>query len=161
MNLGPSSTVWDVGAGSGSVAIEAAQLASSGQTYAIEMDVEDYNLLVENSKTFGTTNLTPVLGEAPAAWADLPDPHAIFVGGTGRAVVGMLDNAWDRLLAGGRLVIHLAGLDNLTSCESKIRELGGEPDVLMLNLARGHVQMGSLRLEAVNPSFLLVASKPA
>jgi precorrin-6B C5,15-methyltransferase / cobalt-precorrin-6B C5,C15-methyltransferase len=160
MDLGPSSIVWDVGAGSGSVAIEAAQIASDGQVFAIEMDAEDYNLMVQNSRTFGTTNLTPILGEAPEAWKDLPDPNAIFVGGTGRAVIQLIEAAWSRLRAGGRLVIHVSSLTNLTSAEASLRSLGHVPDVLMINLARSQEQMESLRLEAVSPTFLVTAVKP-
>lgn len=159
MDLGLSSVVWDVGAGSGSVAIEAAQIAAEGQVFAIEMDAEDYNLLVENSRTFGTHNLTPVLGEAPEAWQDLPDPNAIFVGGTGRAVIQLIEAAWARLRTGGRLVIHVSSLTNLTSAEMSLRLLGEVPDVLMINLARSQEQMESLRLEAVSPSFLVTAVK--
>ena len=159
LDLGPQSIVWDVGAGSGSLAIEAAQLAPAGQVFAIEMDPEDYNLLLENSRTFGVTNLTPVLGEAPQAWSELPDPDAIFVGGTGRAVVGLVDSAWARLRRGGRLVVNVASLDNTTGTEQVLRSRGGEPQVLMVNLSRGQAQLDSLRLEAANPSFLLVARK--
>jgi precorrin-6Y C5,15-methyltransferase (decarboxylating) len=159
MDLGPHSIIWDVGAGSGSVAIEAAQLANSGQVFAIEMDPDDYNLMIENSRTFRVVNLTPVLGEAPDAWADLPRPDAIFVGGTGRSVVSLVSQAWQRLKEGGRLVVHLAGLDNLTALENALRELGTEPSVLMINLARSQQQLDALRLEAANPTFLLMATK--
>lgn len=159
MDLGSSSVVWDVGAGSGSVAIESAQLAPSGRVYAIEMDPEDYNLLVENSRRFGTENLTPVLGEAPQAWADLPQPDAVFVGGTGRSVVSLVQSAWERLRDGGRLVVNVNSLDNLTSVELALRELGSEPRVLMINLSRSHRQFETLRLEAANPSFLILANK--
>lgn len=160
MDLGPASTVWDVGAGSGSVAIESAQLAPQGQVYAIEMDPEDYNLLVENSRKFGTDNVQPVLGEAPAAWHELPDPDAIFVGGTGRAVVGLVEAAWERLRPGGRIVVSIAALDNLTSAEQAMRSKSCDPQILMINLSRGQQQLDSLRLEAANPSFLLIAKKP-
>ena len=161
LDLGPSSIVWDVGAGSGSVAIEAAQLAPNGRVYAIEMDPEDYNLLIENSTTFGTSNLTPILGEAPGAWSDLPDPDAIFVGGTGRAVVKLVQSAWERLRTDGRLVINLAGTDNLASVENAMRDMSVECRVLMINLSRSQQQMDTLRLEAANPSFLLMAQKTA
>ena len=161
MDLGSSSVVWDVGAGSGSVAIESAQLATSGRVYAIEMDPEDYNLLIENSRRFGTKNLTPVLGEAPQAWADLPQPDAVFVGGTGRSVVSLVQSAWERLRDGGRLVVNVNSLDNLTSVESALRELGSEPHVLMINLSRGHRQFETLRMESANPSFLIIARKSA
>lgn len=159
MDLGPTSIVWDVGAGSGSVAIESAQLAPAGQIFAIEMDSDDYNLLVENSRTFGTDNLTPILGEAPAAWSELPDPDAVFVGGTGRAVVGLVEAAWERLRADGRLVVNVASLNNLTAIEQALRAKSCEPQILMVNLSRGQQQLDSLRLEAANPSFLLIARK--
>jgi len=159
MDLGPNSIVWDVGAGSGSVAIEAAQIAIDGQVFAIEMDPEDYNLMLENSRTFGTVSLTPILGEAPEAWQDLPDPNAIFVGGTGRAVVTLIETAWPRLRSGGRLVVHVSSLNNVTQAESALRTLGKVPEVLMIQLARSQEQMDSLRLEAVSPTFLLTAQK--
>lgn len=161
MDLGPTSVVWDVGAGSGSVAIEAAQLAQAGRVFAIEMDPEDYNLLLENSGKFGVGNLTPILGEAPTAWMDLPDPDAVFVGGTGRAVVSLVQSAWSRLKPGGRLVVNIASLHNLTSVESALRELNAEPRVLMINLSRSQEQLELLRLEAANPSFLIMSTKPS
>jgi precorrin-6Y C5,15-methyltransferase (decarboxylating) len=57
LDLGPSSVVWDIGAGSGSVAIEAAQIASGGRTFAIEMDAADHALILENAERCGVTNL--------------------------------------------------------------------------------------------------------
>lgn len=159
MDLGTNSVVWDVGAGSGSVAIESAQLAPAGRVYAIEMDPEDYNLLLENSRKFGTENVTPILGEAPQAWAELPDPDAIFVGGTGRSVVKLVESAWSRLRDDGRLVVNVASLDNLTSVEQAMRGLSADPRVLMINLSRSQQQFESLRLEAANPSFLIIARK--
>jgi precorrin-6Y C5,15-methyltransferase (decarboxylating) len=159
MDLGPSSIVWDVGAGSGSVSIEAAQLAPDGQVFAIEMDPEDYNLLVQNSQQFGTLNLVPILGEAPQAWSSLPDPDVVFVGGTGRAVVPLIHAAWPRLRTGGRLVVHIGNLNNVTQAESELRSLGHVPDVLMIQISRSQEQMDSLRLESTSPTFLLVAKK--
>ncbi|MEZ6138438.1 MAG: precorrin-6y C5,15-methyltransferase (decarboxylating) subunit CbiE [Pirellulaceae bacterium] len=160
LDLGANSIVWDVGAGSGSVAIESAQLAPAGLVYAIEMDPEDYNLLIENAKTFGVANLTPILGEAPTAWQELPDPDAVFVGGTGRSVVSLVEAAWGRLRRGGRLVVNVASLDNLTGTEKTLRAKECDPQILMVNLSRGRQQMDALRLEAANPSFLVVAVKP-
>lgn len=159
LDLGPQSVMWDVGAGSGSVAIESAQLAPLGKIYAIEMDAEDYNLLIENSRKFGTANLTPVLGEAPAAWTELPDPDAVFVGGTGRSVVKLVEAAWARLRKEGRLVVNVANLQNLTVVEQALRDIGADPKVLMVNLARSQNQFDELRLESANPSFLIIARK--
>jgi precorrin-6B C5,15-methyltransferase / cobalt-precorrin-6B C5,C15-methyltransferase len=159
LDLGPHSVMWDVGAGSGSVAIESAQLAPNGRIYAIEMAAEDYNLLIENARKFGTTNVTPILGEAPDAWQDLPDPDAIFVGGTGRAVVKLVEESWSRLRSGGRLVVNVASLDNLVGAERALKRLSTDMKVVMINLSRGQQQFDELRLESANPSFLIVARK--
>ena len=70
-------------------AFEAAQIASAGSVYAIEMEAEDHQLIVENAKRFGVTNLTAILGQAPEAWVDLPAPDSVFIGGTGRAVAAI------------------------------------------------------------------------
>ncbi len=72
MDLGPTSIVWDVGAGSGSVAIEAAQIASGAATYAIEMDADDHRLISDNAQRFGVRNLVPVLGQAPRRGQSCP-----------------------------------------------------------------------------------------
>src|SRR5262245_33768361 len=113
MDLRARSTVWDIGAGSGSVAIEAAQIAAEGTTYAIEMDQDDHALILANAEKFGVRNLVPVLGRAPDAWAKLPDPDAIFVGGSGREVSRLVELAYDRLRARGRLVANVGSIENL------------------------------------------------
>ena len=161
MNLRSTSIIWDIGAGSGSVAIEAAQIARNGKAYAIEMDAEDYNLLVENAKQFGVTNLVPVLGEAPKAWESLPDPEAIFVGGTGRAVTELVSHAWPRLQPGGCLIANMMSMDYVVALQQLFNaKLGIEPMLWMVQISRGNYQMDKLRLESCNPTFLLKAVKP-
>ena len=159
MDLGPTSTVWDVGAGSGSVAIEAAQLASSGQVFAIEMDPEDYQLIASNAERFGVTNLTPILGKAPEAWESLPPPDAIFVGGTGRHVSHIVELAYDKLRRGGRLVANLGSVENLAAVRDVLQRKSGDCQVWMVHISRGTDQMDRLRFEAMNPTFLVGAKK--
>ncbi len=161
LDLGPQSVVWDVGAGSGSVAIESAQLSPSGRVFAIEMAADDYNMLIENSRKFGTSNLTPVLGEAPEAWRDLPDPDAVFVGGTGRAVIGLVEAAWQRLRPGGRMVVSVASFENVTSTERLLKRVCSDVKVLMIQLSRNLYSLDELRFESANPSFLVSARKEA
>ena len=67
LSLCSTSTVWDVGAGSGSLAIEAARLAPNGFVFAIEMDADDHQLIEENAARFGVNNLQAILGQAPEA----------------------------------------------------------------------------------------------
>lgn len=159
MDIGPASIVWDVGAGSGSVAIEAAQIARDGRVFAIELDPEDHQLISANAERFGVTNLVPVLGRAPEAWKDLPDPDAIFVGGTGRMVKSIVEAAIARLRKGGRILANVGSIDNVSEVHGVLRQRGGDADVWMMNLARGTLQMEQLRFESLNPTFLLKTVK--
>ena len=159
MDIGPASVVWDVGAGSGSVAIEAAQIAHAGSVYAIEMEAEDHQLIVENAKRFGVTNLTAILGQAPEAWADLPDPDAVFIGGTGRAVASIAKEAFTRLRKGGRVVVNVGSIENVSTVHEALRESAGEANVWMFNIARGSQQLVRLRFESLNPTFVMSVVK--
>jgi len=159
LDIGPTSTIWDVGAGSGSVAIEAAQIASGGAAYAIEMDPEDYALIASNAERFGVTNLTPILGKAPEAWAGLPPPDAVFVGGTGRQVRRIVELAFEQLRPGGRLVANVGSVENLAAVREVLLAKEGDPQVLMINLSRGNDQLERLHFEAANPTFLVSAIK--
>jgi len=160
MDLGPTSVVWDIGAGSGSVAVEAAQIASGGTVYAIEMDPEDHQLIIENAKRFDVANLVPVLGRAPEAWQDLPDPDSVFVGGSGRQVGGLVDAVFQRLRIGGRLVATMASIDNVAEVHQSLRGYTPDVKVWMVNLARGTYQLDQIRFESLNPTFLVALVKP-
>ncbi len=160
MDLGPASIVWDIGAGSGSVSIEAAQIAARGTVYAIEMDPEDHQLIKTNAERFGVKNLVAVLGRAPDAWADLPEPDAIFVGGSGREIGRLVELAFGRLRAGGRLVASVRSIENLSGVHGVLSQHVGDVNVLMINIARGVHQLERVRFDALSPTFLLSVVKP-
>ncbi len=162
MDLHPGDVAWDVGAGSGSVAIEMAQLTSPGTVYAIEQDSVDYHLIVANAEKFGTQNLKPIFGTAPAIFAELPPPDAIFVGGNGGEVARLLEASYAALRPGGRLVSNVGTLEMISSTYAVLKRLAGVGgvEVLLMNLARGVEQLESLRFEAINPTVLLKATKP-
>jgi precorrin-6B C5,15-methyltransferase / cobalt-precorrin-6B C5,C15-methyltransferase len=159
LHIQPAYVIWDIGAGSGAVAIEAAQLAFPGMVYAIEQDVADYHLIVANAQTFGVRNLTAIHGTAPAIFNGLPTPDAIFVGGTGKEVSHLLEGAFHALRAGGNMVINVATLESLNTAYTTMRKLDKHVQALLVNLARGNEQMETLRFEAINPTFLLWISK--
>jgi precorrin-6Y C5,15-methyltransferase (decarboxylating) len=161
MDLGPTSTVWDIGAGSGSVAIEAAKIAAGGTVYAVEMDAEDHELIRDNAERFGVANLVAVLGRAPDAWRDFPDPDCIFVGGSGREISRIVELAYERLRPGGRLVASVGSIESLSGVHEALGRLNDDVKVLMINLARGTYQLERVRFEAMNPTFLFSAVKPA
>lgn len=157
--IGPESVVWDVGAGSGSVSIEAAMLADRGTVYAIEMDAEDINLISSNAERFRVKNLVPVPGRAPEAWGNLPQPDCIFVGGSGREIARIVELAFKQLKPGGRLVANVASIESLSALDEGLNRLAGDVKVLMINVARGTHQLERVRFGALNPSFLLSAVK--
>ncbi len=161
LQLTPASEVWDVGAGSGSVGLEAARIAREGRVHAIEMDPDDHALIRENAARFGVMNLNPVLGRAPEAWASLPDPDAIYVGGSGRDVAMLVEQAWQRLKPGGRLVTACNSIENLAAVHSLLRSRSSDAAYWMVNIARGIEQLDRIRFEAINPIFLIAATKPA
>ena len=160
LQLRPASEVWDVGAGSGSVGLEAARIARDGRVHAIEMDPDDHALIRENASRFGVTNLNPVLGRAPEAWASLPDPDAIYVGGSGRDVAMLVEQAWSRLKPGGRLVTACNSIENLAAVHTLLRSRSNDAAYWMVNIARGIEQLDRIRFEAINPIFLIAATKP-
>jgi precorrin-6Y C5,15-methyltransferase (decarboxylating) len=161
LDVQPGSVVWDIGAGSGSVAIEAAQLASGGMVYAIETDVADYHLIVANAQTFGVKNLQAIHGLAPAVFDGLPAPDAIFVGGIRHEAARLLEAAFKALRPGGRLVVNIASLEGLGAVYGALKEIAAPVQGMLVNIARSNEQLETLRFEALNPTFLLTVTKPA
>ncbi|WP_233578960.1 precorrin-6y C5,15-methyltransferase (decarboxylating) subunit CbiE [Tautonia sociabilis] len=161
LNIRADSIVWDVGAGSGSVAVEAAQLAPQGRVFAIEPRADDLALIPVNAERFGVSNVVPVSGRAPEALADLPDPDAVFVGGTGRHVGTILRAAFSRLKPGGRMAVNVASVEALVDAHRLLKDLTRDLLFWDVHLSRGVEQLDRLRFQAINPSYLLAAGKSA
>jgi precorrin-6B C5,15-methyltransferase / cobalt-precorrin-6B C5,C15-methyltransferase len=159
LQLRPDSIVWDVGAGSGSVAIEAAMLAYEGRVFAVEIDPEGVEICRDNVRTHAVDNVRVVAGRAPEALAELPDPDAVFVGGSKGSLAEIVDVALARLAPGGRLVINAITLDNVGEAYTCVRASGREPEVLMLNVARAEPLARYMRWEAQNPIHIFAVTK--
>jgi precorrin-6Y C5,15-methyltransferase (decarboxylating) len=158
LDIHPGDVVWDIGAGSGSVAIECAQLAQPGFVYAIEQDAADYHLILANAEMFGVKNVKAIHGAAPAVFGGLPAPDAIFVGAT-KEVMRLVEAAYRALRPGGRLVVNVATLERLSTIYGELKALASPVQVLLVNVARGMEQMETLHFEAVNPTFVLSVTK--
>ncbi len=103
LNAGESG--WDIGAGSGGIAIEWARWAPRARVFAIERDAGRRKIFECNRARFGDHgNLELIAAEAPAALVELPEPSAIYIGGSGGHLAELLDVCWRRLPTGGRLV---------------------------------------------------------
>jgi precorrin-6Y C5,15-methyltransferase (decarboxylating) len=152
-------TVWDVGAGSGSVGLEAAACCQpGGMVYAVERREAQRACIHENIRRFGTPNLEVVAGEAPEALTSLPDPDAVFVGGSGGRLEAILSASLARLGRGGRLVVNLATLEAVQVATACLRGRGLPFDLAQVSIARGVPIAGGTRLAALNPVFILSAT---
>jgi precorrin-6B C5,15-methyltransferase / cobalt-precorrin-6B C5,C15-methyltransferase len=149
--LAPGEVLWDIGAGSGSVAIEAARAQPAARVLAVERRAAMAEHMRENLRRFPAPNLVLVEGSAPAACHGWSDPHAVFVGGSGGHLAAIVALAQQRLRPGGRLVINLATLDHL----HETRQLLPDARVVQAQISRGVPIQGMLRLEALNPVFIV------
>ena len=158
LGLRPDSVVWDIGAGTGSISVEAALIAHRGTVYAIEKDDDSLPLLQRNLDRWGSGNVKVVHGEAPAALAGLEDPDAVFVGGSGGALPDILAASTQRIKPGGRIVVNLAALDRTQEVYHRLKSLGFTTELSMVSAARGKdMPDGAVRLESLNPVFVVTA----
>ena len=145
LSLPPSGVLWDIGAGSASVAVECARLAPALRVVAVERDAADAARARSNVVSHRVA-VEVVHGEAPAALAALPDPDRAFVGGGGMAV---LDAVIARLRPGGRVVATFAALDRAAEA---YRRLGRMSQVAVSRACP--LPGGGVRLVAENPVFV-------
>ncbi|NEO03375.1 MAG: precorrin-6Y C5,15-methyltransferase (decarboxylating) subunit CbiT, partial [Moorea sp. SIO3I7] len=111
-------TVWDIGAGTGSVSIEIARLSKTSQVYAIEKTAMGSTLIEQNCQRLGVTNVTSIHGSAPDILKDLPTPNRIFIGGSGGNLHSILDYCDTRLDLNGILVLALATVEHINTAYS-------------------------------------------
>lgn len=159
--LTEDSLCYDVGAGTGSVSVEMALRAKSGQVYAIEKKEEAAELIEENKKKFGAANLEIIRGTAPEAMRALPAPSHAFIGGSS----GNLEEIIDLLLEKNpqvRMVINCITLETLSEALQVVKKYRfRDTDMVQLSVARSkevgryHMMMGE------NPIYILTFQHPA
>ncbi|MEK7214787.1 MAG: precorrin-6y C5,15-methyltransferase (decarboxylating) subunit CbiE [Chloroflexota bacterium] len=157
LRLHERSTVWDVGAGCGSVAIEAAALARHGRVYAAERDQDQLRFMAENLERFGAGNVTTIAGTAPAALDGLPPPDAVFIGGSGGQLAAIATKAMDSMRPNGTLVANFVALEHLAEFQRLLQQRDWEADITQVSAARSNLTAGVTRLAAQNPVFIVAA----
>jgi precorrin-6Y C5,15-methyltransferase (decarboxylating) len=161
LGLRDDSVVWDVGAGSGSVAVEAALVACEGRVCAVESDPEAAERCRRNARAHGADNVRLVAGRAPEALDGLEAPDAVFVGGSGGRLSEILTLAAARLRPGGRLVVSAVTLETLEEARRSLGDLGLATEVTLASLARSAPLAGRTRLVPGSPVHLVAAAKPS
>lgn len=157
LQLQPGLVLWDIGSGSGSVGIEASRLARLQQVIAVEKDGERFRQLQQNIQRFGFGDLVAVQGEAPEVLHSLADPDRVFIGGSGGNLRAILEEVTRRLQVRGRVVQTAVTLDTLNELVSFWRERAWQVHVSQLQVSRSVPIGSSVRLEALNPVFVVCA----
>ncbi|MEV5277416.1 precorrin-6y C5,15-methyltransferase (decarboxylating) subunit CbiE [Streptomyces sp. NPDC052811] len=129
----PDELLWDIGGGSGSIAVEWMRTHPSCRALTVERDPVRAERIARNADRLGVPALRVVTGAAPAALAQLPAPDAVFIGG-GLTAPGLLAACWDALPTGGRLVANTVTLESEALLAEWYRRHGGE----LVRLAVAH-----------------------
>ena len=153
--LCPGETVWDVGAGTGSVSLEMAYANGGAPVWAVERLPEACAVLEANRRRLGGWNVRPVSGEAPAALAGLPAPDAVFIGGTRGRLGPILDAALAANPA-ARIGLTAIALETLAAALDACAARGLEAEITQI--AAAHAAGRPHLLRAANPVFLITAT---
>lgn len=150
-----NSIVWDIGAGSGAVAIEAARLARNGSVFAIEKNAPSIAVIEENVRNLGCGNVKVIQAMAPEGLDKLPAPDAVFIGGSGGEMGDILSICCQRLKPGGRIVVNAVTLETLQRAIDGLEANNFDSEVTLVNAARSKGILNLTRLEALNPVFIV------
>lgn len=161
MQLRHNSIVWDIGAGSSSVGLEAARLCHQGYVYAVEKNKADFEIATKNANQLNICNYHLINSKAPVGLEDWPAPDAIFVGGTGGEMADLIDLCLNRLTAKGWLVMNFVTIENLTVAIEILKKLDANWDITQLQASRSQPILHMHRMQAENPVWVVSAQRNA
>ncbi len=158
LELSGCGILWDVGAASGSVGIEANGLYGI-TVYAIEKHPGRFQDLLVNCANSGSKNLIPVKADILEVGHDLPSPDRIFIGGGGEMLIDIFKLCMRKLKPGGKIVCNLITIDSVSSLYSYLKEGSYPFDVTTISVARGTPIQNMLYMKAENTITLFEISK--
>lgn len=151
----------DIGAGTGSISIEAALQMPKGHVFSIERKQEGIDLIKANSAKFEVNNITVIEAEAPNGMAELPELDAAVIGGSGSKLSPILDMLDRKLKHGARLVLNCVTLQTISQASDWLRKAKEEYiyEIIQVQVNRWD-QIGPYDMaKALNPIFILTAVK--
>ncbi len=159
--LRPHDVMWDIGAGSGSVGLEAARLMPEGHVFAIEKEPRRVGEIWLNQEALHVINYHVESGMALKGIESWPDPNAVFIGGSGGELPELIEVIARRLLPEGRLVMNFITLENLAAAMACLKKVGLEGRVTQIQVARSKPILEMTRLQADTPVWVVTARKRA
>ncbi|WP_291325113.1 precorrin-6y C5,15-methyltransferase (decarboxylating) subunit CbiE [Desulfovibrio sp. UCD-KL4C] len=160
LGLNKGQTIWDLGAGCGSVSIEASFLAENSQVFAIEKDPERFEMIKENVRKFGAFTVEPIQGTMPQVLTELPTPDRIFIGGGIGKDSSTITEATARLKPGGRIVVHAILMGSVQRTKEIFENLEWQWQAMQLQASISDKLAGDVRFKAQNPVTIIWADKP-
>ncbi|MEB3335595.1 MAG: precorrin-6y C5,15-methyltransferase (decarboxylating) subunit CbiE [Cyanobacteriota bacterium] len=157
LELPPTGVLWDVGAGVGSVGLEALRLRPQLELWAVERRLGAAALIEANARRLGVKPTAVVEGVAPAACADWPAPDRVLIGGAGKHRRQVVEAASRVLRPGGRIVVPLATLEAMAELRGGLDPAHWQVAVSQLQVWRGVPLADGTRLAPLNPVFVLKA----
>jgi len=158
MRLPQRGVFWDIGAGSGSVSIEAARLCPGLKVIAIEKNNDRAETIRANTVQFNTRNVEIVTGGAPDVLGDLPAPDRVFIGGSGGSLGAILSRVNERMTS-GIVVVNAATIDTLNEAMTSLGGNAFEIEISEVSVSRSKMISGKRHMSALNPVFIVKGEK--
>jgi precorrin-6B C5,15-methyltransferase / cobalt-precorrin-6B C5,C15-methyltransferase len=155
LRLMPHQILWDLGAGSGAVAIEASLLMPGGQIWAVEKNPDRVAQILANRDRFDVPHMEVVQAVLPQGLSRLPDPDRVFIGGGGRHLTETIVRVCRRLTAKGVVVVNTVLMDSLHNTVRCLRDHGLTTDVVQIQVSRSQPLGGSDHMRAMNPVWII------
>lgn len=159
LRLEPSHVLWDLGAGSGSVGLEATLFLPQGQVFAVEKNTARVKQIQINAKRFQVNDFSVIQSNMPDGLDQLPLPDRVFIGGGGRNLPGILDAVDAFLRPGGLVVVNTVLLETLTQATSHFEKNGFKINVTQIQVSCSKKMPWGQRMEALNPVWIIVGIK--
>jgi precorrin-6Y C5,15-methyltransferase (decarboxylating) len=161
LRLEPHHTLWDLGAGSGSISIEAALFLKKGKIFAVEQNPVRIENIQNNKKQFNARNLKIIQAALPKGLSRLPRPDRIFIGGGGKDLKTIITAGAKHLKPAGRMVINTVLIPNLQVAKTTLSQLKFETEVIQVQINRSRQMPWAERFEAQNPIWIISGFREA
>ncbi|MGB5747253.1 MAG: precorrin-6y C5,15-methyltransferase (decarboxylating) subunit CbiE [Desulfobacterales bacterium] len=159
LHLAADHILWDLGAGSGSVSMEAALIIKKGEIFAVEKDSDRVKHIKNNKKRFAVGNLKVIQAELPQGLEELPRPDRVFIGGGGRQLKSIITAATQYLKPKGVMVINTVLIPNVEAARETLEKQGFKTEIIQVQINRSRQMPWAARLEAMNPVWIVTGMR--